>query len=388
MALVTLLGVGLLVATAGCGPSLRGTASAERVRAVVEREAVAFDVDAPPVALVERLAAHRVVVVGEYHGITGHQDVVGALVVALHAHGTRTLLLEYPHAYGWVLDAYAQGADFELDPAASATYGTLLESVRRFNATLPVEERVRVVAIDVNPRDEDALPPLRGLMFQLGHPQVLTGAVEAIEAGAPRADALRGLAATLSADADELRATWGEQRFLAVQDIVEAELRSIEVRSTRSERARSAARELAMQAFVERVAERRPGGLLINVGAYHAQKTSRDGTVDVWLAEALARPDAAPSGSVYSLVVVPASGEKRFGDRVRAFDVASESPPNELLRLLQAVVGARHVFLPLEDPLFVQERVVVNYLPRLDTEPPAGVYDGLVLLPEVRAVER
>lgn len=142
-----------------------------------------------------------------------------------------------------------------------------------------------------------------------------------------------------------------------------------------------------MQAAIEEFADRRPGGLLINVGTYHAQKTSRDGTMDVWLAEALARPDAGLDGSVYSLVVVPASGEKPFGDRVRAFDVATESPPNELHRILEGVVGDRHAFVPFEDPLFVRERVVVNDLPRLDTAPPAGVDDGLVLLPSVRAIE-
>ena len=374
----------LLAAPAGCGPNLRGTVDAEALRAVVERVAVPFDASAPPDALVERLAAADLVVVGEHHGISEHGSAVASLVAALHAHGLRTLMLEYPQAVTWLLDGYARGMLDALDAAATATYGELLAGVRAFNLTLPPDERVRVYAIDVNAHEDEALPPLRGLMHQLGLPDLLVDAVAAIEAGEARVAVLERVHERLHDPAEALQGAWGEARYQAVVDLVDAELRSLAVRSERTERARDEARESLMHALVERYRARADGPTLVNVGAYHAQRTSRDGTVDVWLAERAHDAGA----EVYSLRVTPTKGELPRGDALQRVDVLDDSPPNELLRVSVETFGHGRLFVPLHDPLFREERVVLSYLPRLDTEPPGLVFDGLLLLGEVHAIER
>lgn len=379
-----------LVALGGsaCAPSLRGTVSAERLQGVLERDMVRVDGDELPPVLLERLARYRVVVVGEYHGIAEHDAFVGELVTALHDRGVRMLLLEFPQAYDWLLDGYARGFVDTPGEAAQRTYGAMLDSVRARNASLPPEEHLRVFAIDVNHGDDDFLPPFRGIAHQLGQPPQLMDAAAAIEAGEAPGAVLVGLQATLVAEADALEEDWGEAAYLAVLDMVEAERRSLEVRAEPAGRRRDEAREAVMKALVDRQLARTGGAALVNVGRYHAQKTSRDGTVDVWLGEYLTRSSPHAQGETFVLVVAPASGERHVGDAVQTFDVAVDSPPNELFRLMHAIAGDAPAFLALDDELFANERVVVNYQPRIDTAPPAKAFDGFVLLPEVRPATR
>jgi hypothetical protein len=387
--LVSLLALSLLALSllGGCGPDLRGTVSAERLRPVVERDLLVFDVRSLPSEMLDRLAASDVLVVGEFHGITEHDAFVGELVVALHAHGFRVVLLEYPNAYGWLLDGYARGLLDTPGEAALRTYGPLLERIRAFNAELPANAQVRVHAIDANLHEDDFLPPFRGLMHQLGRPTILTEAVAAIESGASREAVLAALERALARDQEDLVDAWSERGFERVRDMIDAERRSLAVRAVRAGRARDEAREAVMTTLTDRELQRADGGVLVNVGYYHAQKTSRDGTVRTWLGEHLALASPHAQGRTLTLVVVPASGEKVFGAGVRTFDVATDSPVNELFRVMRGVAGTRPAFLALDDPLFRDERVVVSYLTRLDTEPPRAVFDAFVLLPEVRPVE-
>ena len=370
-----------------CAPSLRGTVAAERLQSVLERDLVHLDGDELPPALVERLARYRVVVVGEYHGIAEHDVFVGALVTALHDHGVRLLLLEFPQAYDWLLDGYVRGFVDTPGEAAQRVYGPMLDRVRARNASLSPEEHLRVFAIDVNHREDDFLPPFRGIAHQLGQPSLLMDAAAAIEAGDAPGAVLATLEASLVAEADALERDWGEAAFVVVLDMVEAERRSLEVRAEPAGRRRGEAREAVMKALVDRQLARTNSGAFVNVGRYHAQKTSRDGTVDVWLGEYLASASPYAQDETFVLVVVPAMGERRVGETVQTFDVAVDSPPNELFRLMHAIAGDAPAFLALDDELFANERVVVNYLPRIDTEPPAKVFDAFVLLPEVSPAE-
>ena len=315
------------LAASACAPSLRGTVPTERLQPVLERDLVRFDRGELPPALLERFGRYRVVVVGEYHGLVEHDVFVGELVTALHdhGHGVRTLLLEYPQAYDWLLDGYGRGQLETPGEGAQRTYGPMLERVRARNATLPPEQHLRVFAIDVNHHEGDFLPPFRGLAHQLGPPALLLDAAAAIEAGEARRDVLATLEDTLVAEAEALQRDWGEAAYRAVLDMVEAERLSLEVRAEPAGRRRDEAREAVMMALVERQLARTSGGALVNAGYYHAQKSARDGTVDVWLGEYLTSTSPHAQGETFVLVVVPASGEKTFGSDLREFDVATDS---------------------------------------------------------------
>jgi hypothetical protein len=382
-----LLALLTIVALSGCGPSLRGTVDTDDLRAIVERDIVRFD-DGLPEPMIERLAGHRVLVVGEFHDISEHDAFVGDLVAALQPHGLTTVLLEYPQVYSWLLDAYARGVADTPGEGAERTYGPLLDRIRAANAALPPDQQIAVRAIDVNPTKGDFLPPFRGLVHALGQPEVLVDLVAALEDGVDERTALAAARAELLEAERHYVGRWGTLAYTVLIDALDGEARSADVRSARGGTDRDTAREAAMHALVDRQLALAPGSALVNVGYFHAQKQRQEGTVDRWLAERLS--DAGPYGAdeTYALVVVPASGEKLIRGSVRSFDVGAESPRNELFRIMQDVAGGVPAFLPLDDDAFETERMVVNYLPQLIVGPPRAAFDGFVLLPNVRYVGR
>ncbi|MDH4045994.1 MAG: ChaN family lipoprotein, partial [Gemmatimonadota bacterium] len=60
---------------------------------MVERDGVAFTGQAIPDPVLDRLAANRVVLLGETHHLREHYEFVAALLRALHARGFRQLLV-------------------------------------------------------------------------------------------------------------------------------------------------------------------------------------------------------------------------------------------------------------------------------------------------------
>jgi hypothetical protein len=383
-ALIALLSILSLV---GCLPGQRGTIDHDDLRAIVERDLIRFGDDLPE-AMIDRLADHRILVVGEFHDISEHDAFVGDLVVALQPRGLTTVLLEFPQAYSWLLDAYARGVTDTPGEGATRTYGPLLDRIRAANAALPPERQIAVRAIDVNPTQGEFLPPFRGLAHALGQPEVLVDLVAALEGGADPDTALAAAQAELREDEAVYRACWGDLGYTVLLDALDGEARSAVVRRVGEGAARDEAREIAMHALVDRQLAIAPGTALVNVGYFHGQKRRQAGTVDRWLAQRLVEEGSGERGDTYVLVVVPASGEKRIRGRVRPFDVGHESPQNELFRVMQGVAGGVPAFLPLDDEVFRSERIVVNYLPELIVGPPRDAFDAFVLLPEVRYVGR
>ena len=377
---------GLMLAS--CAPDLRGTAGYERLKTAVEHDLTVFEGDEIPDSMLELLARHRVVLVGEYHDISGHNELVGELATSLQPQGFNTVLLEFPQSYSWLLDGYSRGILDTPGEGAMRTYGPLLDRIREANAALPAQEQISVWAIDVNPGVEDFLPPFRGIMHQLGQPDPLSGFVNALDAGADYAEALWSLRVELEADADLYREGWGDRAYELIAEMLYAEHRSIEVRAERNATERDRLREEVMKSLTERQLASARGGVLINVGYFHAQKRRQFGTVDEWLGQYLIEESPHAREQTFALVVAPASGEKRIRGRVESFDVTHDSPENELFRIMSELAGGKTAFLPLDAELFATEKVVVNYLPELATTPPKEVFDGFVLLPEVQYTGR
>jgi len=143
--------IGLAGIVAGCSMT-----AAERadLAEVVQREGVPFSATEIPDEVIDRLSAHRLVIVGETHLIREHHAFMSALVQDLHQGGFRQLLLEWPHMADWLVDEYVAGDDADLDwePPGWFFYD-LIQAVRDFNTTLPPTARVRVRGIDVNLAD-------------------------------------------------------------------------------------------------------------------------------------------------------------------------------------------------------------------------------------------
>lgn len=377
----------LLAGIFACGSSPTGPPESI-VAPVVESDGIAFDGQVIPAELIERLAPHRVVVVGETHHLTEHREFMAALVRELHARGFRQLLMELPQMVDWLLVEYVE--DGESVPPGwqlPAELGhELLAAVRDFNQTVPAGEQVLVRGIDAN-LDEyggtDSFLDLFGwYAARLSDPGPITTFL-ASPYGTPaeQTAAIGGLQSDLEDRRDVLSDTWGQREFETVAAMVDAERASVPIRADRKNHYDTSVRareELIKQLCEERIAAG-PGGTLINIGGNHAQKSHMKGTELEWLGDYLVHRSRAASGSVFVLVVSAARIVSPDG-ATTLFDL-SASPPNELFRIMQEAFPGRSVFLPFDDPLFTDQGVLVNFEEEIYSSRLKRVYDGALQYP-------
>ncbi len=385
----SVLSVALAALATGCNDltEVRTTDLAE----TVHREGVPFVVDAFPQELIDRLSSHRVVVVGETHHIKEHGQMMAELVRVLYSRGFRQLLVEWPQAADWLLADFVQGhrllPDWEPPPLLG---GGMITAIRDFNRSLPEGERFQVRAIDVNLSDyggSDSFVSLLGVVARyLPNP----GPLEVFLRGRyytpeRQNDMLDALRRELEAGRRDLAATWGEYWYGTVVEMVEVERASVAIRSLRADHYELSVR--LRENVMKRLADLRLEGYehrtLINVGANHAQKEHLRGTDQEWLGDYLVHRSVAAGRSVFVLAVLPARGEPGSGGAIADWDLLHASPENELFRLMNETWPDRIVYLPLDDPLFTNGGVPMNFEGQIHVSSPKRQYDAFVLLPLV-----
>ena len=121
------------------------------LKQIVQRDGVPFEVKSIPVEVIDRLAANQVVIVGEFHFLHEHRELVAELVRELHARGFRQYLFEWTQAADWLLADYVSDGGILPDWTPPHDIGEeTLTTIRDFNRTLPDDEHIEVHAIDVH----------------------------------------------------------------------------------------------------------------------------------------------------------------------------------------------------------------------------------------------
>lgn len=381
------MNLGLVAILAGC--SSMTEVAEEELSAVIERDGVAFLGPAIPEQVLDRLATHRVVMLGETHHLREHYEFVATLLGALHARGYRQLLVEWPQMADWILEDYVAGGLLEpgwIPPVSLG--GPMLAAIRDFNDTLPGAERLRVRAIDVNLDDYGGADSFRNLLGALvGHLPSGGPVTSFLQAdyGTPvaQSQALASLQASLEADQSTLIASWGTDRYETVVEMVVTELASVPIRAIRGTQYDRSARD--REGVMKQLADARiggyPHGTVINVGGNHAQKRPLKGTEQEWLGDYLAHRSQAAGGSIFVVVVVAARIELQPGSAGTPFDVRATSPGNELFRLMADQWPGSSVFLPFDDPVFTTGGVVLNFEEMLYVCAPKAQYDAALEYP-------
>ncbi len=124
-----------------------------------------------------------------------------------------------------------------------------------------------------------------------------------------------------------------------------------------------------------------PGGTLINFGQTHAQKSGLFGTQGIeWLGGYLVHESPVSSDRAMTVFVSAAYIVATPGSGNPDFDL-SESPTNELLRVMNETWPERYVFLALDDPIFSTGRVPLNVSGDTYVSAPKDHYDAILLLP-------
>jgi len=364
---------------------------AAELRPAVERDGVAFTAQAIPAPLLDRLAQNRVVVVGETHLIREQGELLGELLRSLHARGFRQLLLEWPHMADWLLADFVEGTGLEpgFVPPLTNVGGSVLTAVRDFNRTLPEADRIHVRAIDVNLDEYGGAPSFRNLLTALSRhlpdpAPVATFLRAAYDSPERQTAALNQLQGGLRAGETSLSASWGSRWHDVVSEMVEVELASVGIRAGRqSDYDRTAGDR---EDVIKRLADSRLDDYgfrtVVSAGNTHAQKSRLMGTEGVeWLGDYLAHRSPAAGGPVFVLCVTPARLVSEGASPTTLYDVMSESPGNELWRLMHEAWPDRIAFLPLDDPVFGTGGVLMNFDGTVYSGAPKAHYDALVLLP-------
>lgn len=359
---------------------------------VVERDGVAFTGTEIPDEVIDRLAAHRLVIVGETHGVREHGELMTALLATLHRRGFGQLLMEWPQAADWLLDDYVSGGRLEPDwePPPSLN-GGLIRGIRAFNAELPEDQRLRVRGVDVNLSDYGGATAFRDLIRSyadhLGAWGPVAAFLQADYVTASQQDrSLRDLRTALTSREAELRSAWGATPYDLIVEMVEVEVVSVAVRANREDHYDLSVR--LRESAMKRLADLRLNGYarrtILNVGGNHAQKNHLKGTSQEWLGDYLVHRSEAVGGTVFVVGVVPARTAP--GGGYSHFDLLDDSPENELFRVMNETWPEQTVFLPLDDPLFRAGGVPVNFERTIYVCALKEQYDGILLYPSIHRV--
>jgi hypothetical protein len=373
--------------TLACGSSPTGP-PATVVGPVIENDGIPFDGQAIPHEVIDRLSPYRVVVVGETHHLKEHREFMAALVRDLHARGFRELLMELPQMVDWLL------VDYVLDGGSVPGWELplelgreLLTAVRDFNRTLADGDEILVRGIDANLDDYGGADSFLDLFGQYVEPLSDPGPIgdflaSPYDTPAEQAAAIGRLQDDLEAQRAGLVEAWGEPAFETVAAMVAAERASVPIRADRNDHYETSTRareELIKRLCDERI-EANSGGTLINIGGTHAQKTRMKGTELEWLGDYLLNRSPAADGSVFVIVVGAARIVSPNG-ATTLFDL-SASPPNELFRMMREAFPGQTVFLPFDDPVFLNQGVLVNFEGEIYSAQLKRVYDAALQYPE------
>jgi hypothetical protein len=361
--------------------------STEELEQIVQRDGVPFKAGSIPDEVLDRLASHRVVLVGETHFLREHRELMVDLIRELHTRGFRQFLFEWTRAADWLLADFVLDGGLEPDWAPPMDIGgSMIIAIRDLNRTLPEGERIRVHAIDVTVDyggGESFVGSLSALTRHLLDPgplaTILQGNYDTSESQEAQIETLQ---TELSNRRSELIALWGEHWYDAIVEMVEVERISVSARAVLENNYDKSVRlrEEGIKQLVDSRLRDFPQGTLINIGATHAQKKRLWGTDIEWLGDYLVHQSQVADGSVIALAVSAAHIVSVPGSGIPDYDLAA-SPENELFRVMNQTWPDQIVFLPVDNPLLSSVRVSINSEGTIYIGVPKQHYDAFLLLP-------
>ncbi len=359
----------------------------EDLEEIIKRDIIVFSGEFPD-EITGYLGEHDALIIGEYHDISGHQDLLVSMLPGLYEEGYRCFLLEWHQADSWILNNYVQSSKpFKLAEVMERVYGDFLEGVRKFNSDLPDGEGFIVKSMDINWSSETFVSSLEAFANKKENTEPLDNFVDSVRSGGRYKSHFKSLENYLEDNSSQYIEQWEESYWDILEDMIYAESRSLKVRSIPSFLIhRERQREEVMKDLTDRYLEG-AGKVVINTGYYHAQKEHHYGTPKEWLAEYLVEPNHhITKGNVYSLCVIPVQGRMRMGGEIRPFSLEERSSPRELFFMMAELAGDELAFLSLNNEVFIKNKIEVNYHYSQLNYPVKNHYDGFILLPNVNFI--
>ena len=371
-----------------------------RVQDALDTGVVTFEPGTVPDALVDHLAPHRVVLLGETHYVQEHHELVLELLERLHPHGLRWFAQEMSHSLGWIVEDYVLWQRDDYPNAVRPMDEHWIEGLRRLNRTLEPDDRIRFRYIDMNYALDGFTVSLWWMVRGTPAGQDIYQVVEQVLETRPGTEeyvhALDRLSGRLVEDADTLSQRLGTVWYERLVELVEIEIRSLPIRAQHDVHSR----EQIMIDLSMRMIDAANGETVgINVGMYHAQKRRYMGTRQQWLGEYLVE-HAERFGGLDQLVSVAFFGFD--GVRLRSFmdrdpepvPPAIELPERNLMRQIAELTAARDgaerpqsgAYLELSHPVFQRSMPIAFTFSPLRAAP-GRQFDAYVIFPEITILE-
>jgi hypothetical protein len=382
----------IICITTSC--SLLPQVSANALEPIVQRDGVPFDGQSIPDEILDHLASHKVVLVGEIHFLREHRELIAVLLHEFHARGFRQFLFEWTQVADWLLDDYVMDGGLEPDWAPPTSIGgDMITAIRDFNRTLPVDERIFVHGIDVTLQDYGGsasfVNSLGALAKHLQNPGPISSfLLSDYDTPERQKTQIEILQNALKTSKPEFVTLWGESMYDTVIEMIEMELISISIREIRESNYDKSVRlrEDAIKQMVDWRLQDHPYGTLINMGITHAQKKQLWGDDIEWLGDYLVHKSPVVDGSAIVLMVSTAYIVSLPESGIPDYDMMEISKDNDLFRMMHTTWPEQTVYLPLDDPLFISKRVVINS----DGTTYPGIlkqhFDAFILLPTAHRV--
>ncbi len=365
---------------------------------VVERDVMVFDGETFQEEFIHLLSQYQVVVVGEYHGVLEHNQLLVDLILELnHKSNFDQLLLEIPHSLGWIIEDYINGIIDHLPPFFEGLGMINLTHIRDYNLNLVERDRIHVHAIDINHNIHFLRASLDFLLtFDFFDGSTIEDLLKFVDYH--REEILQDeslfilsvedILEELKEDQEKYLSSWGERWYYRIIDIFHYEIVSYHARKHLIEndvQKRTEIREDLMKEITDRYLKDRSNRTLINVGANHAQKIHVRGTENEWLAEYLVKRGPYSKDNTYVFVVIPGRGLLewgRIGD-YRDIDLTRNSRKFELFQFIHTIAGEKPSFLHLDDPIFESKEIYLNFHFEEIKTLPQKIFDGIYILPEI-----
>jgi len=336
-----------------------------------------------PEGLLDAIAAHDIILLGERHYMLEHQKLLIPLMKSLQGQGRRVLAQEIDQAIGIIVDDYVTGVRNSIPEWALLLNHVLIAGLREYNQTLPVADRIHLEYFDMN-HSRDSY---QRVLYDHGAFQNEVCFQALFRYGAYELnsveyrDSVLKIRDELRAQEADFRLSWGSLWYDRVVHMTDVELDSWERRNSGSD----AKREDIIYANIEYLLSKYSGKVVINTGGAHAQKKAFDKMGDNegnWLG---VRLNALYGSRVWSMEIIPVRG-------MEPTDYSHPEPipidnhryceKNDLLWIIPELYPEKMVYMPFAAEPFLTRKIGVC----AEVFVPAETYDALFLYPQVSSI--
>lgn len=374
----------LIVSACLIGLSCRREEINPDVDLAVERDLVTFDAPEVPESFKKVFSDHELVIFGETHYVQEHQEFLVSLLHELSGAGYNVIFEEQMHCFSWLVEDYLNGDITQLPETILFFDETLIEGIKAYNASVDNSRRFSLVYMDLNQWATSFSTSVNEMEKIIGQPYILSSLLNYTPDSDPYLEHLQNAQDALVADSTVYIASLGRKWYDRILDMIPVEIESSNYRTGRNDELR----ESAMTGNIMRYFVRHHGSkAVINTGMFHAQKESH-----MWLYhETMAHRLSRNFESLATVTFIGMKGETKnhfYDTDAYSFNLPESAKEDNLIKLLARLAGDSMSYLTLEDPVFMEQEVVISYDRNTTIEARIGrQFDALVTYPRVSTLQ-